>query len=89
MPKLYVNSKRTDGEATLPVINPSDGSVIANVEVTTEAQCFAAIDAASLAFKFWAKTAPRIRSEILRKAFEIMVAEADRLAEIISKENGM
>jgi succinate-semialdehyde dehydrogenase/glutarate-semialdehyde dehydrogenase len=46
------------------------------------------VDAASRAFKTWSKTAPRIRGEILRKAFEIMVAEADRLAEIISKENG-
>jgi succinate-semialdehyde dehydrogenase/glutarate-semialdehyde dehydrogenase len=46
------------------------------------------VDAASSAFKTWSKTAPRLRGEILRKAFEIMVAEADRLAEIISKENG-
>jgi succinate-semialdehyde dehydrogenase / glutarate-semialdehyde dehydrogenase len=46
------------------------------------------VDAASRAFKTWSKTAPRIRGEILRKAFEIMVAEADRFAEIISKENG-
>jgi succinate-semialdehyde dehydrogenase/glutarate-semialdehyde dehydrogenase len=46
------------------------------------------VDAASRAFKTWSKTAPRLRGEILRKAFEIMVAEADRLAEIISKENG-
>jgi succinate-semialdehyde dehydrogenase/glutarate-semialdehyde dehydrogenase len=29
-----------------------------------------------------------VRGEILRKAFEIMVAEADRLADIISRENG-
>jgi succinate-semialdehyde dehydrogenase/glutarate-semialdehyde dehydrogenase len=46
------------------------------------------VDAADRAFKSWAKTAPRVRGEILRKAFEIMVAEADRLAEIVSRENG-
>jgi succinate-semialdehyde dehydrogenase/glutarate-semialdehyde dehydrogenase len=46
------------------------------------------VDAAAKAFKTWSKTAPRVRAEILRKAFEIMVAESDRLAEIISKENG-
>jgi succinate-semialdehyde dehydrogenase/glutarate-semialdehyde dehydrogenase len=46
------------------------------------------VDAAHRAFKGWAKTAPRVRGEILRKAFEIMVAESDRLAEIISRENG-
>jgi succinate-semialdehyde dehydrogenase/glutarate-semialdehyde dehydrogenase len=46
------------------------------------------VDAADRAFKSWAKTAPRVRGEILRKAFEIMVAESDRLAEIVSRENG-
>jgi succinate-semialdehyde dehydrogenase/glutarate-semialdehyde dehydrogenase len=46
------------------------------------------VDAADRAFKSWAKTAPRVRGEILRKAFEIMVTEADRLAEIVSRENG-
>jgi succinate-semialdehyde dehydrogenase/glutarate-semialdehyde dehydrogenase len=58
------------------------------VAVASDEHCAAAIDAASNAFKSWAKTAPRVRAEILRKAFEIMMAEADRLAEIITKENG-
>jgi succinate-semialdehyde dehydrogenase/glutarate-semialdehyde dehydrogenase len=44
--------------------------------------------AAHNAFKTWSKTAPRVRSEILRKAFEIMIAEADHLAKIVSMENG-
>jgi succinate-semialdehyde dehydrogenase/glutarate-semialdehyde dehydrogenase len=72
--QLYIDGKWLDGASTIPVTDPSDESVIANVSVATDAQCALAVDAAS--------------SEILRKAFEIMVAEADRLAEIISKENG-
>jgi len=36
----------------------------------------------------WAKTTPRYRSELLRKAFEMMVAESDYLATLISRENG-
>jgi len=72
----------------MPVTDPSDESVIANVQISSEEQCIEAVDAAHRAFKGWAKTAPRVRGEILRKAFEIMVAEADRLAEIISRENG-
>jgi succinate-semialdehyde dehydrogenase/glutarate-semialdehyde dehydrogenase len=58
------------------------------VQISSEEQCIQAVDAAHRAFKGWAKTSPRIRGEILRKAFEIMVIEADRLAEIISRENG-
>jgi succinate-semialdehyde dehydrogenase/glutarate-semialdehyde dehydrogenase len=72
----------------LAVTDPSDESVIANVQVSSDKECADAVNAADRAFKNWAKTAPRIRGEILRKAFEIMVAEADRLAEIVSRENG-
>jgi succinate-semialdehyde dehydrogenase / glutarate-semialdehyde dehydrogenase len=86
--QLYIDGKWLDGASTIPVADPSDESIIANVSVATDAQCALAVDAADRAFKTWSKTAPRIRGEILRKAFEIMVSEADRLAEIISKENG-
>jgi succinate-semialdehyde dehydrogenase/glutarate-semialdehyde dehydrogenase len=72
----------------LAVTDPSDESVIANVQVSSDKECADAVDAADRAFKSWAKTAPRVRGEILRKAFEIMVAESDRLAEIVSRENG-
>jgi succinate-semialdehyde dehydrogenase/glutarate-semialdehyde dehydrogenase len=86
--QLYIDGKWVNGTSTLPVTDPSDESVIANVQISSEEQCIQAIDAAHRAFKSWAKTAPRVRGEILRKAFEIMVAEADRLAEIVSRENG-
>ena len=86
--QLFIDGKWVDGTSTIPVTDPSDESIIANVSVATDAHCALAVDAADRAFKTWSKTAPRIRGEILRKAFEIMVAEADRLAGIISKENG-
>jgi succinate-semialdehyde dehydrogenase/glutarate-semialdehyde dehydrogenase len=86
--QLYIDGKWVNGVSTMPVTDPSDESVIANVQISSEEQCIEAVGAAHRAFKGWAKTAPRVRGEILRKAFEIMVAEADRLAEIISRENG-
>jgi succinate-semialdehyde dehydrogenase/glutarate-semialdehyde dehydrogenase len=86
--QLYIDGKWVNGTSTVPVTDPSDESVIANVQISSEEQCIQAIDAAHRAFKSWVKTAPRVRGEILRKAFEIMAAEADRLAEIISRENG-
>jgi succinate-semialdehyde dehydrogenase/glutarate-semialdehyde dehydrogenase len=86
--QLYIDGKWVNGISTIPVTDPSDESVIGNVQISSEEQCIQAVDAAHRAFKGWAKTAPRVRGEILRKAFEIMVAEADRLAEIISRENG-
>jgi succinate-semialdehyde dehydrogenase / glutarate-semialdehyde dehydrogenase len=86
--QLYIDGKWVNGSSTLAVTDPSDESVIANVQVSSDKECADAVDAADRAFKSWAKTAPRVRGEMLRKAFEIMVAEADRLAEIVSRENG-
>jgi succinate-semialdehyde dehydrogenase / glutarate-semialdehyde dehydrogenase len=86
--QLYIDGQWVDGNGTLDVIDPSDGSVIAKVATAGDAEIEAALAAADRAAASWAKTAPRVRGEILRKAFELMVQEADYLAELISKENG-
>ncbi len=81
--QLYIDGQWTDGAGTVDVIDPSDGSVIAKVATSSDEQNLAAIDAADRAAASWAKTAPRVRSEILRKATEMMIAEAEYLAELI------
>jgi succinate-semialdehyde dehydrogenase/glutarate-semialdehyde dehydrogenase len=86
--QLFIDGKWVNGSGKLPVTDPSNESVIAEVQTASDAECLAAIDAADKAFKTWSKTAPRFRAEILRKAFEIMIAEADQLAKIVSMENG-
>ena len=86
--QLYIDGQWVDGNGTLDVIDPSDGSVIAKVATAGDAEIEAALAAADRAAPAWAKTAPRARGEILRKAFELMTNEADYLAELISKENG-
>jgi succinate-semialdehyde dehydrogenase/glutarate-semialdehyde dehydrogenase len=86
--QLYIDGQWVDGNGTLDVIDPSDGSVIAKVATAGDAELEAALAAADRAAPAWAKTAPRVRGEILRKAFELMTQEADYLAELISKENG-
>ena len=86
--QLYIDGQWVDGNGTLDVIDPSDGSVIAKVATAGDAEMEAALAAADRAAPAWAKTAPRVRAEMLRKAFELMIQEADYLAELISKENG-
>ena len=86
--QLFINGEWVDGSKTTSVYDPSDLSVIADVALAGDSQCEAALAAADAASASWAATAPRVRSEILRKAFEIMTAEADYLAELVSKENG-
>ncbi len=86
--QLYIDGQWVDGNGTLDVTDPSDGSVLAKVATAGDAEIEAALAAAHRAAPAWAKTAPRVRAEMLRKAFELMIQEADYLAELISKENG-
>ena len=86
--KLFINGQWVDGDGRIPVVDPSDESVIAEVSTAGDKECDAAVAAAHAAFPSWSKTVPRMRAEILRKAFEIMVEEADDIARLISRENG-
>src|SRR5213079_2962112 len=45
-------------------------------------------DAAQGAFPAWAAKKPRERGEILRKAYELIIRDAERLAKLITIENG-
>jgi succinate-semialdehyde dehydrogenase/glutarate-semialdehyde dehydrogenase len=76
------------GGDRFPVTDPADGSTIADFAIASEADCIAAVDAAEKALPGWAATAPRVRGEILRKAFEILTAEKETFAEIMVRENG-
>ena len=86
--ELFINGAWVKGTGSIPVMNPSTDTLIAEISTADQAQCDAAITAAHDAFPAWAKTPSRIRSEILRKAFEIMSAESDQIARLISMENG-
>ncbi|SNY55068.1 NAD-dependent succinate-semialdehyde dehydrogenase [Paractinoplanes atraurantiacus] len=70
------------------VKDPATGDVIATVADGSEADATAAVDAAAEAGKAWAATAPRVRGEALRKAWELMTERAGELAKLISLENG-
>jgi succinate-semialdehyde dehydrogenase/glutarate-semialdehyde dehydrogenase len=77
----------SDG-ATFPVDNPATGEVIAHVASATVEDGMAALDAAEKAFSAWAALKPRERGEILRKAFELIMARNEELARLITMENG-
>jgi succinate-semialdehyde dehydrogenase / glutarate-semialdehyde dehydrogenase len=74
--------------ATFQVHNPATTEVIAEVQDGTSVDATAAVDAAAAAFPAWAATAPRVRAEVLRRAFELIVADTERLAALINTENG-
>jgi succinate-semialdehyde dehydrogenase/glutarate-semialdehyde dehydrogenase len=74
--------------STLDVTDPATGQVIATIASATAADGMAALDAADRAQKAWAKTAPRVRAEILRKAFDRVIELADDFAILMSIEMG-
>jgi succinate-semialdehyde dehydrogenase / glutarate-semialdehyde dehydrogenase len=74
--------------ATFQVLDPATGDLVATVADGSAGDAVAAVDAAAAAFPAWAGTAPRQRSEVLRRAFELMLADVDALAALISWENG-
>lgn len=76
------------GGDELDVFDPSTGQVVAKIADASIDDALDAVSAAHAAAKDWAKTAPRKRSEILRRCFDLMIERKDMLAELISLENG-
>ncbi|SDF63135.1 NAD-dependent succinate-semialdehyde dehydrogenase [Klenkia brasiliensis] len=74
--------------ATFDVLDPADGSLLAQVADGTTDDVTAAVDAAAAALPGFAATPPRQRSEMLRRAFQIMTDRADEFARLMSLENG-
>ncbi len=77
-----------EGRATFEVTNPSTGDVIAKLPDMTRADAARAIDAAHKAQKLWAKKTGKERAAVLRKLYDLMVANADDLAVILTMEMG-
>ena len=74
--------------ARFEVINPATEEVIATVADGGPDDARRAIEAAGRAQPEWARTAPRERSEILRRAFDLVMARQDELALIMTSEMG-
>src|SRR5260370_35506640 len=79
--------KPSDG-ARFDVIDPATENKIPPVASASLDDAKAAVDAASGAFEGWAERKPRERGEILRKAYEVIMAQSERLAKLITLENG-
>jgi succinate-semialdehyde dehydrogenase/glutarate-semialdehyde dehydrogenase len=87
---LYIDGawRPGSGSERFAVLNPANGEELAQFAVATEEDCLAAVNAADSAFAAWSGLAPRARSEILRKTYDILTEERELLAEIIVRENG-
>jgi succinate-semialdehyde dehydrogenase/glutarate-semialdehyde dehydrogenase len=77
----------SDGQS-IEVLDPATGEPIAGVPSASADDALAAVDAAAHAASSWAGSSPTERSEILRRAFELMTERAESLARLIVFEMG-
>jgi succinate-semialdehyde dehydrogenase/glutarate-semialdehyde dehydrogenase len=76
------------GEPSTPVINPASGEAIARVPNLGAAETRSAIDAASRAFPTWSGLLAKERAAILRRWYELQLAHAEEIAQIMTAEQG-
>jgi succinate-semialdehyde dehydrogenase/glutarate-semialdehyde dehydrogenase len=74
--------------STFTVKDPSTGNILAAVADAGSKDAIAALDAADKAQESWSRTPARVRSEILRRAFELVTARSEDFALLMTLEMG-
>ncbi|MFJ1257090.1 NAD-dependent succinate-semialdehyde dehydrogenase [Cupriavidus sp. CuC1] len=80
--------QNADSGATFPVTNPADGALIGTVPLMGAAETTRAIEAARLAQAAWRRKTARERAQVLRAWYDLMLANADDLALLMTTEQG-
>ena len=75
-------------ETTFEVEDPATTEVVAHVPDLDASSATAAVSSAAAALPAWRALAPRARSEVLRRAYELVVRDTSRLAALLMLENG-
>ncbi len=87
--RLFIDGAWLDGAgARIPVENPATGEVVGHIASSTAAEVNAAVAAARKAFRGWADLAPRQRAAVLKRLGTLIAADADRMARIMTLEQG-
>ena len=94
-PKLFRQQCYVDGawldaddKSTIAVKNPADGAQLGTVPKMGVAETRRAIEAANAAFPAWRAKTAKERSIILRRWFELMMANQEDLAQLMTAEQG-
>ncbi|HEY4275527.1 MAG TPA: NAD-dependent succinate-semialdehyde dehydrogenase [Rhizomicrobium sp.] len=94
-PSLFIDKAYVAGEwigapdgKTMTITDPFDGAVLARVPDLGVEALRRAIDAAHIAQKEWAKKTVKERAQVLRRWFDLVIANADDLALILTSEQG-
>lgn len=88
--RAYVNGDwiSADDGATISVVNPATRQEIGTVPRMGASEARRAIEAANIALPAWRDTLAKERGRLLRKWFDLIVANADDMAMIMTSEQG-
>jgi succinate-semialdehyde dehydrogenase/glutarate-semialdehyde dehydrogenase len=88
--QAYINGQWVDADdgATFAVTNPANGEHLADVASVGAAETRRAIEAADLAMQGWKALSAKARSAVLRRWFELIMANQEDLALIMTLEQG-
>jgi succinate-semialdehyde dehydrogenase/glutarate-semialdehyde dehydrogenase len=88
--QCYVDGQWVDADSgdTIAVTNPATGDALGTIPKMSTAETRRAIDAANVAYPAWRAKTAKERSQILRKWFDLMMANQEDLARILTAEQG-
>ena len=88
--QCYIDGQWLDARAggSKPVTNPATGAVLGTVPFMGADETRAAIEAAAAAFPAWAARTAKDRATLLRRWHDLMLANADDLATLMTAEQG-
>ncbi len=93
--RLFREASYIDGVWVAPgpngaidVDNPATGAIIGTVPRLGRAETRTAIDAASRAFPAWRKQTAKERAQVMRRWFDLMIANQEDLAQLMTAEQG-
>jgi lactaldehyde dehydrogenase / glycolaldehyde dehydrogenase len=87
--RMLINGHWVEGEkGTRPVLNPTNGTVVAEVPEASIGQANSAIEAARRAQPAWAAKSPLQRAAVMHRIAALLREHADPLARLVVKEQG-
>lgn len=86
--QMFVDGKWRDGHSTASVFNPANEESIADVPVASSEDVQHALEAATTAQPRWARLTGVERGKMLRRWGHLMEENKDRLARLLSEEEG-
>ncbi len=86
--KFFIGGKWQGSNETLPITNPATEEQLGLLPVAQKQELDAALTAARQGFEIWRKTPPVVRSDIIRKAAQLMRERQEEIANSISLELG-